>query len=424
MEKIRIMLVDDDRLAISYLESIVDWENLGYEIVAVAYNGKQALRMVETYSPQLVITDIIMPHMNGIELSRKVKEISKDIRVVLLTAYGEFEYAREAVQLGVDYYLIKDEIDEVYMEEKLNILRGLIKDTEQVSRLVFQKAVVDYFQMGEEYVRECYKEKALKEFLDGAYDYLLIEQNLPIALDEKWEIRMEQNDFPAIVDECLKLANCNGLKIRLHCILPENRILFVLEKLEKREYEEQQRHFFAARQLCMRLNEKEKGRYTVYVTDYRIPFRNLYQLLEEEKGILEAKYFLGTGRVYSLMKQPLKEETLPDLPSKEEIGRMLLDEELGQNIKSIYDGFFLRRKALRPLFSYFKMVYQTLFQEEKKYSILLFDNDSMCGRLFDYQEIYVWLLDYEQKLRGLRKQKEKRERRHEVERARYEMKKG
>ena len=134
MGKIRVMLVDDDRLAIEYMRGIVEWEELGYEVVAAAYNGKQALRLLDQYSPQLVITDISMAHMDGIELCQKIRERSKEVRVVLLTAYGEFEYARQAVQLGVDYYLIKDEVDAEYMKERLLALRELIANQVKISQ--------------------------------------------------------------------------------------------------------------------------------------------------------------------------------------------------------------------------------------------------------------------------------------------------
>ena len=75
------------------------------------------------------------------------------------SSYGEFEYARQAVQLGIDYYLIKDEIDGSYMEEKLNALKSLILDQARISQIMFQKAIADYFQMGEDYIKRAYRIK-------------------------------------------------------------------------------------------------------------------------------------------------------------------------------------------------------------------------------------------------------------------------
>ena len=119
MELLKVMIVDDDRLSVDYIKNLVDWESHGYEVAAAAYNGKQALKLFEKCSPSLVITDISMPLMDGIELIREVKKRNPDTRTILLTAYSEFEYARAAVNAGVDYYIIKDEMTEEMLEEKL-----------------------------------------------------------------------------------------------------------------------------------------------------------------------------------------------------------------------------------------------------------------------------------------------------------------
>lgn len=395
MEKIRVMLVDDDRLAVSYMKEIVDWEKLGYEVVAVAYNGKQALNLINQCSPHLVITDISMPHMGGIELSEKIKNISKDIRVVLLTAYGEFEYARQAVQLGVDYYLIKDEVDSGYMEEKLRSLKSLILDSARISQMLFQKAIVDYFQMGERYVREFYKEKALQDFFDRSYYYILVEQNLPIPLDDKWELKVKEHDLPGLLEQCVKIGTDCGIKVKLHSILPKNRILLVVDKQGKGQYEEQQKNYYAAEKIRSRLNTEGEFRYTAYVSGYPMKFSELYEAVTKEEGILTAKLYLGTGRTYTFTENPWKGEA-GEAPRLMRDSFTLAIREGGflELLKKEYEACYLKRDTSRRFLQNMKLAYQALFLEEKKYMVLFSDNDSMNGKLYDFPEILTWLQQY------------------------------
>ncbi|MDC7290041.1 response regulator [Blautia schinkii] len=417
MDKIRVMLIDDDRLAVSYLESIVDWEALGYEIVGIAYNGKQALKLVHECSPQLVITDIIMPHMDGIELSQKVKEISKDIRVVLLTAYGEFEYARNAMQLGVDYYLMKDEINQDYLEEKLRFLKGLIQDNEKVSRILFQKAVIDYVQLGEQYVMDSYQDRALREFFSARHNYILIEQNFPIVLSDKWELKVEQRDFAMMLEKCLEVAGVDSERIRIHSILPESRILFVLERLGNGEYEESRKNRSIAERICKNINFGQEARYTVYVTGHPIKFSELYENLTAKESAFQAKKFAGTGRVYSITDSCMELGEFPKGLSVDVWKKYLKDDTLEDMLTEVYSQAYLKVGAASDLLYNFRQVYQALFQEEKKYSILLFDNDTMCGNLYDYQEAFHWLIQYSGHVKNLKAAGEKNSYRPEVERA-------
>lgn len=422
MDKIRVMLIDDDRLAVSYLESIVDWEELGYEIVGTAYNGKQALKLIHERSPQLVITDIIMPHMDGIELSRKVKEISKDIRVVLLTAYGEFEYARNAMQIGVDYYLMKDEINRDYLEEKLKFLKGLIQDNEKVSRILFQKAVIDYVQLGEQYVMESYQDRALREFFSAKHNFILIEQNFPIVLSDKWELKVEQRDFSMMLEKCLEVAGVDSERIRIHSILPESRILFVLERWGNGEYEESRKNRSIAERICKNINFGQEARYTVYVTGHPIKFSELYQNFTAKETVFEAKKFAGTGRVYSITDSCMEKGEIPKGHPVDVWKKYLKDNTLEDMLAEVYSQAYLKVGAASNLLYDFRQVYQALFQEEKKYSILLFDNDTMCGNLYDYQEAFHWLIQYAAHVGNLRAAGDKNSYRPEVERAMSYMK--
>ena len=103
----KVLIVDDEKYVRMGIKSETDWSLIGCEVVGEAANGEDALTAAEEVKPDLVISDIRMPKMDGIELAEKLMEKYPGIKIIFLTAYSEFEYARQAVRLGVSDYLLK-----------------------------------------------------------------------------------------------------------------------------------------------------------------------------------------------------------------------------------------------------------------------------------------------------------------------------
>ena len=102
-----VLLVDDEESVLSALKDSIGWQELGVDTLLTASNGRAALDLFESGQIDLLVTDICMPVMDGMELIRNVRRLRPETHCVLLTAYGEFEYAKEAIRLGVDNYLLK-----------------------------------------------------------------------------------------------------------------------------------------------------------------------------------------------------------------------------------------------------------------------------------------------------------------------------
>lgn len=103
----KVLIVDDEPIIRLGLTTCIDWEKEGFTLVGEAANGEAALRIIHERSVDILITDIKMPLMDGLELVRQTKEFIPRLKVVLVSSYNDFEYAREAVKLGVviDYLL-------------------------------------------------------------------------------------------------------------------------------------------------------------------------------------------------------------------------------------------------------------------------------------------------------------------------------
>lgn len=102
-----ILLAEDEKGIRENIQRGIVWEKYGFYIAASASNGEQAMEMFEKFQPDVLLTDIRMPFMDGLELSRMVKRILPTTRIVILSGYMEFAYAKEAISVGVEEYLVK-----------------------------------------------------------------------------------------------------------------------------------------------------------------------------------------------------------------------------------------------------------------------------------------------------------------------------
>ncbi|TYP68930.1 response regulator [Paenibacillus methanolicus] len=103
----RVLLVDDELHITRNLEKVIPWEMLGLEVAGTAKNGVEALDLLEQNKADLILCDIRMPVMDGLELVRRIREQGLDLDVIMLTGYQDFTYTRAAIQFGVKDYVLK-----------------------------------------------------------------------------------------------------------------------------------------------------------------------------------------------------------------------------------------------------------------------------------------------------------------------------
>ncbi|MCU6712488.1 response regulator [Paenibacillus sp. J5C_2022] len=103
----KLLMVDDEKWVREQFAHGVPWEEAGFVWMGAASGGKEALAMIERDPPHLLLTDITMPGMDGLQLASIVKERWPQVRIIILTAYSEFEYAQQAIAIGVDNYVVK-----------------------------------------------------------------------------------------------------------------------------------------------------------------------------------------------------------------------------------------------------------------------------------------------------------------------------
>ncbi|HEY0826911.1 MAG TPA: response regulator [Bacilli bacterium] len=119
---IKVIIADDHYPVLEFLYKAIPWEQLGLEVIAQCSDGREVLEHCGNEVPDILITDIGMPRMNGLELIKSIKAINPDIQVVILSCHDEFQYAQNALKEGVKEYILKESLQP---EELTKVLRQL-----------------------------------------------------------------------------------------------------------------------------------------------------------------------------------------------------------------------------------------------------------------------------------------------------------
>lgn len=172
----KIVLIDDEPWALLYLKKVFSREDLGYEVVAAESSSDTALRMIEKLKPDVVITDVCIPNMTGLELLLYLREHEISCEVVIVSAFAEFAYVQAALRYGAFDYCIKpvsaDDAEKLLYKLKMKIEKkeGVVREVgnnpeveDADSDYVFQKILV--------YINNHYKERIMIKELAADFGF-------------------------------------------------------------------------------------------------------------------------------------------------------------------------------------------------------------------------------------------------------------
>jgi len=156
----KVMLVDDDYPVLEFISQTVPWEQLGLQLHSMQDNGQAAYEAALADMPDIVLTDIGMPRMDGLELLEKLKEKKPNLRAAILSCHNEFHYAQQAMKLNVQDYLLKDMLE---ASDLLQLLRRLKESLEQEARVRDQE---NQLRRMVDRSRELMKERFIRRTID------------------------------------------------------------------------------------------------------------------------------------------------------------------------------------------------------------------------------------------------------------------
>ncbi len=131
----KVLLVDDEALTREAVSENIPWGDMGYELIASCENGREAMEQMKLNTPDLLLTDICMPYVDGIELARYVYENHPDTRTVIISGYDEFEYAKQAVRYQVMEYILKPVTPKELMEVLVRAKESLDEELDRIKTL-------------------------------------------------------------------------------------------------------------------------------------------------------------------------------------------------------------------------------------------------------------------------------------------------
>lgn len=201
---LKVFLVEDEIVMREGIKKNIQWEKEGFEFVGDASDGELAYPLIQKTKPDILITDIRMPFMDGLELSRLVKQELPDIKIMILSGYDEFEYAKEAIKIGITDYLVKP-ISGAKLLEAVKKVAQVIEEEKE------QKEFLQTFEKEREENARLSRQKFFKKLVSG---------NHPVSALLKEAVRSEWiSRLIAIILFCFR---CFQIK-RLMCI-QKNRI--------------------------------------------------------------------------------------------------------------------------------------------------------------------------------------------------------
>lgn len=271
----RLLIADDDNIMRDQLKNKIPWKENGYEVVGIAADGKEAYELALRYCPQILVTDIKMPYISGIELVEKVRAVIPECRAVFLTGYDDFAFAREAIRLRAEDYILKGEANE-------KILRAVNAVADRVRENADQAHL-------NELGRYLKKQDTLSRLLrDAGTKEDMTENMQALGINpERFQYRI------AVLKADMKRKEEGGRK-------PSRELQYVQETADLiREYFEQNNlsaHFLLNQQYVVMVLETEEIPEETVVRLYK-------KLAEELKEKTGQKITIGIGRVYEPGKE-------------------------------------------------------------------------------------------------------------------------
>lgn len=193
----KVLIIDDEVIVRTGLKSIIDWNSLGFEICGEADNGEAGMNKILELNPDLVLLDIKMPGMYGVEVAKRVREKGFDGKIIILSGYSDFEYAHEAIKSGVDAYLLKP-IDEDELIDAVKQVREKLR-AENANNILLSRSMRNM------------KTKIINDILCGTVDAMKNHTSDELAL---CNVDLSFDCFQVAVADSLSESNITENRLR------------------------------------------------------------------------------------------------------------------------------------------------------------------------------------------------------------------
>lgn len=305
-----VLIVDDDKVILHDIKKLMDWELWGFSVIAEAENGLEAIKIIRSRKIDLVITDIYMPVMDGVELIRKCKDEFPEIEFIVISNYDEFKYVKEAMKLGAFDYLLKYELDSKSFLPIINLVKKKIREKENCNinpsfeldkrwRPVLEEKFwrnLIYDQMeGEELLREAGSLKI--DLSTYPYIILLLEVSFP-NIDESLELKeLKKLDLNLLsyVKEC-----SDNFKYAFTLKAEKNIWAVILKASEKSHGIIKNSAFFFSKALIKSIKSQTNPNVFVEIGDVIIKPEEFHRNFQKMTDCLESRFYYGLDTIIDI----------------------------------------------------------------------------------------------------------------------------
>jgi two-component system response regulator YesN len=296
----KIMIVDDEAIFRDYLRMALPWQEYDFEICCEAKNGVEALELMGIHLPDIALVDINMPYMDGLQLTEQLKALYPRMGIVLITGHSEFEYARKALKLGVEDYILKPFAKEELILTMLKLQKSIIEAQElnltlQDNIALLKEGILNQL-IGSDYSDT---EQITKRKLEGlgftpysqCFQVTCIEID---NLDQKWNKASEKLLWKYAVTNILnELMEIPGNHLVFNG--PEGRIICILEFVN--ESEDRKPYLDGYAKLCFLIKKYLKFTVTIGVGSKKTGYKAIRASYTEALEALQQKFILGNDRL-------------------------------------------------------------------------------------------------------------------------------
>ncbi|MFC7680957.1 response regulator [Paenibacillus sp. GCM10028914] len=225
---LKVLIVDDEQLVRKGLRMTIDWEQHHMTVVDDAPNGRIGWQKFLEHRPHLVITDIVMPEMNGIELVQNIRKEAPDTAILFLSCHRDFNYAKLGIQLNVEDYIVKTDMDDDHINASLNLIYRKYMEPARENRVTPEPEVkspdavkksINQWLGKQSYSAKDFLLKRLRTEWKWmlSYSYLIHIYQSGEASGPLEELLSPWKDFPESYSDCLKLLEFDGDSAFLAC---------------------------------------------------------------------------------------------------------------------------------------------------------------------------------------------------------------
>ncbi|GAB6168309.1 response regulator transcription factor [Clostridium carnis] len=355
----KVMLVDDEKLILQGLSNIIEWEELGFNIVHMAEDGVEALELFKKEPVDVIVTDINMPRLTGLELLKSIKDENKDVKFIILSGYDEFSYAKKAIKLGVENYILKPINEEELEEALIKVRNDIDEERKNESKLLDRnRSLISFLEAKTIDYENKYIQSITKSNSEDMY------YTVSVIVPSNKEIKIDKN-----INKILNI----DLNIKYECVYKLDGSLVVINAF-KNTYsrDEVLSYFKKVKELLAKEHEKEIfigiGDSVKSIDELNLSYKSAVKL---------KKYILTDGYNVCLCSEKIssiKENNRNFAKEIENINSLIIEknkEEIKKYISEIFDDYDLTPKNIYDLSIKIIILINKISEEfkiDKKYS--------------------------------------------------------